>query len=211
MPDSYKLSIVMITVPERFRDFSRLRKKVQAQIDYCAEIHPTLGAVEIVDVVSEKYLNGGPTIGEKRQQGLNMSQGEYVCWLDDDDNIAPNYVETILRLALNGADVLTFNNISRFEGYWCVVQMNLDFKTDEQVFPGIVHRRPYHVCAWKRELLNGVKFPKSNKDEDVDFITEALKVCKTQSKTEAILHEYRRLTESLAEETYQNFEDHDTR
>ena len=203
MPDK-QLSIVMITVPERIDEFKALHKKVKDQIDYCAEVHPSLGEVEIVDVITAKYKDGGPSIGEKRQMGLDQAQGKYVCWLDDDDDIAPNYVETLLRLALSEADVLVFNNLSRFETYWAVVQMNLDFLVDEQMKPGIVHRRPYHVCAWLRDKVKDCRFPSVNVDEDTGFIGQALKVCKTQAKTEAILHEYKRVTKSLAVETWEN-------
>ncbi len=195
------LSVIMITVPERELEFKKLRKKLSDQIDYCEKVHPTLGRVQIVEVLTEKFINGGFSIGKKRGLGLRKSKGKYVCWLDDDDDIAPNYVETLLRLAIADADVLVFNNISRFEDFWAIVQMNLDFLVDEQISPGIVHRRPYHVCGWKRELVQDCVFPDANVDEDTGFIAQALKVCKTQSKTEAVLHEYRRVTKSLALET----------
>lgn len=197
------LSIVMITVPERIKEYSALRKKVEKQVDYCNETHPTLGGVEIVDIISKKFVNGGPPIGEKRTDGLQIAQGKYVCWLDDDDDIAPNYVETLLRLAMADADVLTFNSLTVFNDYWAVVQMNLDFTKDEQMFPGIVHRRPYHVCAWKREKVKDLVFPSTNVDEDTSFVKDALLYCKTQSKTEAILHKYDRTTKSLAVETWE--------
>lgn len=196
------LSIVMITVPERRTVFSYLEHKVAKQIEYCKELHPTLGNAQIVKIISPKVINGGPSIGEKRTMGLQKSQGKYVCWLDDDDDIAPNYVETLLRLAMADADVLTFNSLTVFNDYWAVVQMNLDFTKDEQMFPGIVHRRPYHVCAWKREKVKDLVFPSVNVDEDTSFVKDALLYCKTQSKTEAILHKYDRTTKSLAVETW---------
>jgi len=166
-------------------------------------IHPTLGKVEIVKVNSKKFIDGGPSIGNKRQQGLIRSAGKYVCWLDDDDDIAPNYIETLLRLAyLSDFDVLVFNSLTRFDHYWALVQMNLNFLTDEQMSAGIVHRRPYHVCAFKRSLLEDVAFPDTNVDEDTGFLAQVLPKCKTQNKTEAILHEYKRVTKSLAVETW---------
>jgi len=186
------LSIVMITIPERALQFYRLKAKIMKQIDYCRETHPTLGDVELVIINSKKFTKGGESIGVKRTNGLRLSKGKYVCWLDDDDDISPDYIETLLRLALWNKDVLVFNNISRFDNFWALVQMNLDFKQDEQAFPGIIKRRPYHVCGWRRELLNGISFPDLNWDEDTAFIEQALKVCKTQSKTEAVLHEYNR-------------------
>jgi len=75
------LSIVMITVPERRKEFLKLFTKVNSQIEKCLETHPTLGMVKVVKVNSKKFVQGGPSIGNKRQQGLIRSAGKYVCWL----------------------------------------------------------------------------------------------------------------------------------
>ncbi len=192
------LSIVMATIPERWEQFTRLRDKIQVQIDYCRSTHPALGKVEIVEVNTPTAINGGPSIGKKRQMGLDESKGEYVCWLDDDDDISPDYVETLLRLAMKNRDVLTFSSFSRFDRFWCVVQMSNETPRDEQVRPGIVKRRPWHVCAFKRNLANKVSFPHINWDEDTVFIDSLLPLCKNESHTDAIIHEYNRLTTSYS-------------
>jgi glycosyltransferase involved in cell wall biosynthesis len=197
------LSIVMITVPERAATFQKLRQKVMQQIGECFKIHPTLGTVEIVEVSGDRTDKGGKSIGEKRQEGLNRSIGKYVCWLDDDDNISPDYVETLLRLAYSDPDVLSFNSFAVFDNFWCLIQMNLDYIVDEQAGPGIVHRRPYHVCGFRRSILNQCVFPNANWDEDTGFLAQVWPKCKSQSKTEAILHEYNRLTKSIAWESVQ--------
>lgn len=189
----------MITVPERRREFVYLRGKVLKQIDYCRDVHPTLGGVEVCVVNTPTRNNGGPSIGIKRTLGLKIAKGQYVVWLDDDDDIAPNYVETILRLANKGADVCTFNNVSKFHNYWCVVKMSLDVKHDDQTRPGIVNRRPYHVCGWRRAMIEHLSFPDTNWDEDTGFILQALKLAKTEAHSEAVLHEYRRVSKSYAE------------
>ena len=134
---------------------------------------------------------------------MSISDGKYVCWLDDDDDISPDYIETIVRLGASDADVLTFNNISRFDSFWCIVQMSLSVAKDDQVKPGMIWRRPYHVCAFKRELIKDINFPDANWDEDTGFIKEALKQCHTEKRSEAILHEYKRLTKSIAWESVQ--------
>lgn len=186
------LSIVMITIPERIEAFKKLFHHVQAQIDACHEVHPSLGMAEIVPVVTAKYTHGGPSIGKKRQTGLELARGKYVCWLDDDDWVSPDYVETIIRLAQNDSDILTFNNFSKLEGYWMTVIMRLKYKEDEQPRPGIIKRRPYHVCAFKKKLLTGIEFPDMNWDEDTEFILKALERCKTESHSKSILHQYNR-------------------
>lgn len=202
-PGVLVLSIVMISVPERKKQFNILRKKVQSQIDYCKKVHPTLGYAEIIPVITPKTIHGGPTIGAKRQMGLDKSGALYVCWLDDDDDVSPDYVETILRLAYKGGDVLTFSSICEFDAYWSLVKMNLIYTKDEQSKPGIVFRRPYHVCAFLRQNLEGIKFPDANLDEDTGFISQALPRCKKQSTTDSILHKYSRVTKSLAVESHE--------
>jgi glycosyltransferase involved in cell wall biosynthesis len=197
------LSIVMLSIPERKVAFKHLRSKVQKQIDYCNRSHKTLGGAEIVSVVTPKHSDGGGSIGSKRQLGLLASRGEYVCWLDDDDDISPDYVETLLRLCNKGADVCTFNNISKFETYWMVVKMDFKTKHDQQAKPGIINRRPWHLCPFRRALLQGIQFPDANWDEDTGFIGQALKKCKTHVHTDAILHEYRRIDTSYSENNEQ--------
>ena len=194
------LSIIMLTIPERKRSFRKLKKKVQDQIDYCHLIHPTLGQVEIVEVNTPKVIEGGLSIGKKREKGLRESKGEYVCWLDDDDDISPDYVEQILRLSNKGADVCTFNNISKFDNFWMVVQMNLKTKFDDQAKPGIINRRPYHVCAWRKSMIYDIEFIDGNWDEDTSFIKEALKRAITEVHIDNILHEYKRIEKSIAYE-----------
>lgn len=191
------LSIVMISIPERKKVFRTLYSKVKRQIDYCHKIHPALGDVEVVTVITPRFPQG-PSIGEKRQLGLERSGGRYVCWLDDDDDVSPDYVETLLRLAYEDPDILTFNNLSRFDGFWCVVKMSLGTKEDEQVRPGIVNRRPYHVCGWKRDIAIKAGFEALNKDEDTGFVSRVLPLCSKEQHTESIIHEYKRITKSYA-------------
>jgi len=192
------LSIIMLTVPERKEQFNKIKNKVLKQINYCNEVHPTLGEVEIIEINSPKLLDGGESIGKKRNIGMNQAKGKYVIWLDDDDNISPDYVETLLRLAESNADVLTFNQLCKFENYWMIVKMNLSILEDEQARPGIIERRPYSICAFKKEVVKNIKWIDANINEDVNFINEALKLVKTECNSERILHEYNRETESIA-------------
>lgn len=195
------LSVIMLTVPERKKQFDIIKNKVKSQIDYCHKTHPSLGQIEIVEVNSKKFIQGGKSIGAKRQEGMDKAKGKYVIWLDDDDNISPDYIETLVRMAESDADVLTFNNLSKFENYWMIVEMSLKNEKDEQAHPGFIKRRPYSICAWKKEKVCNVKWIDGNINEDVNFITEALKLVKTECHTNNILHEYNRETISLAVES----------
>ena len=119
------LSVLMPTIPERYEMFSRLRLAVELQIKKTYKIHPVLGMVEIISDQSKKYKDGGPSIGQKRQALLEKAKGDYVCFLDDDESIAPNYVEELLRLCYENPDIGTFSSISKLDNFWCVVIMRL--------------------------------------------------------------------------------------
>ena len=41
----------------------------------------------------------GKGLGDARNQGIDIANGEYVCFIDGDDWIEPKYVETLLRIA----------------------------------------------------------------------------------------------------------------
>lgn len=185
-----KLSILMPTIPQRKKEFTNLLREVRRQINYCRDVHPTIGGVEVVVDSRKKYKDGGPTIGEKRGSLVRRAGGKYVCFLDDDESISPDYVESLLRLCYHGKDVCTFSSFSKFDNYWCVVKMSLTHKTNEQAKPGIIHRRPWHICPVKREYAIKFDFPESNYGEDWQWFEKVLTLCETEAHTEAILHQY---------------------
>lgn len=190
MRGSWMLSILMPTIPERYEMFSRLRFAVKLQIAEVNKVHPVLGMVEIVTDERPKYKDGGPTIGEKRQALLEKARGEYVCFLDDDESVAPNYVEELLRLCYVKPDIGTFSSISKLDNFWCLVVMSLKHAENQQVFPGIVLRRPWHICPVRRDLALKAKFPESNYGEDWVWFESVLKECKTEANTKAVIHQY---------------------
>ena len=50
--------------------------------------------------------NGG--LSDARNAGLNIASGKYVYFLDSDDTIAPNLLETVVPYMEQGADLVTF-------------------------------------------------------------------------------------------------------
>lgn len=184
------LSILTPTIPERKEKFEALKSEVLRQARKCYEIHPTLGIIEFISDNAPTYKNGGPNIGEKRQALLDRAIGEYLCFLDDDEDISPDYIETVLRLCYERKDVGTFNNLSKFDNYWCVVTMSMDNETNEQARPGIIKRRPWHICPVRSFLAKQVKFTASNYGEDWVWFEQVLKECKTEAHVENIIHCY---------------------
>lgn len=184
------LSILTPTIPSRKKQFNKLYYEVHRQIDFCTEFHHTLGIVEMLVDNSRAYLDGGPSIGEKRQNLIDRSYSKYLCFLDDDESIAPNYVETLLRLCQEDKDVCTFRNITKLDNFWCVVDMSIENENEQVQDSEIVYRKPWHVCPVKTEFAKLYKFKNINYGEDWDWFSQVLTHCETEAKTNSLIHGY---------------------
>ena len=80
-----KLSILIPTLKSRF-------KTLKAQVDRI-EYQRQQKPVQLLWLGDNKSI----TIGTKRNLLLDISSGEYICFVDDDDIISDNYIESILK------------------------------------------------------------------------------------------------------------------
>ena len=186
-----KLSILIPTLPQRKKMFNILRKNLTAQIDYVHSTHPSLGQVEILFDSSKKFLKGGLSVGAKRDALKCRATGEYLVFVDDDDMIAQNYLESILRLMESNPDIITFRSLYKSSTYWGIVDMNLNHAENEQMNDStIVKRQPFHVCPIRTSIAQQHSFPDINNAEDWGWMVKVLTDCKTQSHSDQILHQY---------------------
>lgn len=185
------LSILMCTIPDRESMFVRLFNEVQRQCAYMQTVHPSLGRIEVLVDSSPKFLEGGPSIGAKREALVKRAAGKYLCFLDDDEQIAPNYVETLVRLCCKDCDVCTFKNMTKTDTYWTIIDMSLNYHVDDQANPNYTtRRRPWHVCPVKSVYAKMVHFPNTNYGEDAAWMNKVLEFCTTEAKSEAVIHQY---------------------
>jgi hypothetical protein len=185
------LSILIPSIPERHSTFIELYGKLWRQIYHVHTIHPTLGEIEYHLDDSKSFLDGGLSIGKKRESLVNKATGKYLCFLDDDEDIAPNYVETLVRLCHEDKDIVTFRNISKFDTFWMVVDMRLTHTENEQATPEkIVSRLPWHLCPVRSEYAKLYEFENINYGEDFLWMQKVLTHCKTEAHTDKILHQY---------------------
>ena len=186
-----KLSILIPTLPQRKKMFNILRKNLTAQIDFVHSTHHSLGQVEILFDSSKKFLKGGLSVGAKRDALKCRATGEYLVFVDDDDMIAPNYLESILRLMESNPDIITFRSLYKSSTYWGIVDMNLNHAENEQMNDStIVKRQPFHVCPIRTSIAQQHSFPDINNAEDWGWMVKVLTDCKTQSHSDQILHQY---------------------
>ena len=174
-----QLSILTPTIPSRKEQLSKLSEKIAKQSNDLAVEH-----LSFAD-------NRTRTIGAKRQSLLDIARGEYIAFVDDDDDIEPDYVSEILLAIKQGPDVITFEQNSYYNGAFSKVIFGLNNR-DEPFQPnGITLRAPWHVCVWKRELVKTCQFGESNYGEDIIWSRQARARIKTSLHIDKTLCTYR--------------------
>ena len=174
-----ELSILTPTIPSRKEQLSKLSEKIAKQSNNLAVEH-----LSFAD-------NRTRTIGAKRQALLDLARGEYIAFVDDDDDIEPDYVSEILLAIQQGPDVITFEQNSYYNGAFSKVVFGLNNR-DEPFQPnGITLRAPWHVCVWKRELVKTCQFGESNYGEDIIWSRQARARIKTSLHIDKTLCTYR--------------------
>jgi len=186
-----RLSILIPTLPQRKKMFNILHKNLMAQIDFVHTTHPSLGQVEILFDSSKKFLKGGLSVGAKRDALKCRATGDYLVFVDDDDIVAPNYLESVLRLSENNPDIITFRSLYKSSTYWGIVDMNLNHSENEQMNDTtIVKRQPFHVCPIRTTIAQQHSFPDINNAEDWGWMVKVLSNCQKQAHSDQILHQY---------------------
>lgn len=170
----------------------QLLKEIQKQISYMHNTHPALGLIEVLFDDSPSFLDGGRSIGNKRNVLRQKAIGKYSIFLDDDELIAPNYIETIVKLCQEDKDVITFRCLYKDDNYWSLLDMSLDNKVNQQTNPNeIIRRTVWHVCAIKTEYTLKENFnDELNHNEDYTWIEKVMKYLKTESHSNSILLQY---------------------
>jgi len=114
------LSVLMPSIPERSMQAHALWQKIEL----------SAGGAVVSDQVELLMFrdNKKRSIGLKRQALLEQAHGEYICFVDDDDDVQRGYLELICGALRDGqADVLTFDTICVFpDQQQAVVTHSLD-------------------------------------------------------------------------------------
>lgn len=128
----------------------------------------------------------GVSIGEKRNDLLNRATADYITFIDDDDLVAPNYIELVFKAIETKPDVVGMNLIMTTDGQnaersFHTIQCR-EWFDKPYIFQGkkIYFRCPNHLNPVKRELALQVGFPKISMGEDKDYSYRLLPLLKTE-------------------------------
>jgi hypothetical protein len=176
---SPKLSILTSTIPGRECQLAALIEKLEKQIGDSPVEH-------LVFRDNRRRLNGA-----KRQSLVDIARGDYWAFVDDDDDVSDDYVASLLEGIKSGADVITFRQRAIYNGLESEVVFGVN-NADEPFNPGgITLRAPWHVCAWKRDVVNECVFGEMAYNEDTVWCLQARQRIRTAHHIDKTLHTYR--------------------
>jgi hypothetical protein len=173
------LSLLTPTIPGRETQLKALGEKL---------------AVQIGDKPVEWLAfcdNRQRSIGAKRQSLWDIARGTYAAMIDDDDDVSEDYVARLLEATKTGADVITFRQRAIYNGLESEVHFGINNQDGPFNPGGTTLRAPWHVCAWKRERVQGCLFLEANYSEDIAWCLQARKRARTAHHIDEVLHTYR--------------------
>ncbi len=174
-----KLSILILSIPRRLTSFLPiLLQNLLKQ----AEQFPN--QVEILTLIDNKVR----TIGKKRQNLIDIAEGDYLVFIDDDDRVSDNYIEEILKGIDNnpGTDVFVFDSDVQQKGqFWFKAKFSITHvpETWEK-------RKPCHKHVFKGSIARKHKYKDMGWGEDVDWLSRVFEDLRNEVYLDNILYFY---------------------
>lgn len=179
------LSILVCSVHTRYKTFL---PKIQTQLyDQLASLSEAdQQRVEIIILTDNKQM----MLGHKRNVMVEMAQGKYISFVDDDDRIADDYIAELLKATESDTDSIVFTAEVSLNGEPPLpCYYSKDVKRDYNHKDGY-YRIPNHICCIKREVSLKSSFPHLLYGEDAGYGKLLLPYLKTEHKIDKVLYYY---------------------
>jgi glycosyltransferase involved in cell wall biosynthesis len=179
------LSILIPTVNGREEKLEKLLHILEAQ-----QTDDDPDDINDIEIIVDKD-NKEVSIGEKRQRLLESAQGEYVVFIDDDDEVSHDYIRQILKNL--GADAVGFLIDCFYDGKYTgrakASKQYLNWADDVDGYRYV--RTIYHKTPHKRELALQTGFKDIRFGEDYDYCMRLQPLIKTENFIDKVLYFYR--------------------
>ena len=156
------LSILIPTIFDRSESYNDLVNELFRQKTF----YPN--EVEVCTDITAKVRDGGDSIGKKRNRLIRNASGKYIAFIDDDDTVASDYVETLMEAIKTNPDcvslrgVITWNDANpelfehsiKYKG-WSTTNNPIKYE-----------RTPNHLSCIKKDIAKQFKFEEINQGED---------------------------------------------
>ncbi len=176
-----KLSILIPSVPSRRKTFlQRILDQLESQIN--------TNDIEVIVL----YDNKKRTVGEKRNDLLNLARGQFLTFIDDDDRISDDYINKIISTINNNplADCIVFDSICTVDGISQVCKYGIEYSYNYASPPNIWTGRPAHTMVFKSAIAKSIMFPSINFGEDMDWVSRICNQIKNQVRIDSVLYYY---------------------
>lgn len=154
-----RLSILILSIPSR--------------AEYLSNILAILSAQKRDNVELLINSNEG-SVGKKRNQILKKATGDYVCFVDDDDEIADNYIELIMNALKSNPTHCSLKGVYTFNGqtpeFFEHSNIYTEYKTTNNEIK--YERYPNHLNVIRRDLALKATFPDTDFGEDTNWATQ---------------------------------------
>jgi hypothetical protein len=186
--DLIDLSILVCTTNTRYKTFGvAIQDQLWAQYDSLTLDYRN--RIEILILNDNKKM----MLGRKRNALVDLAQGRYVQFIDDDDRIEPDMFRCVLDATAHRnpePDVITFLAAVSINGESPkLCRYSKDFGKDRNTEDGY-ERIPNHICAVKRELAQQVSFPHTVYGEDSGYSKLLLPLLKIEHHIPKVLYHY---------------------
>lgn len=147
--------------------------------------------------------NGG--LSDARNAGIDVCSGRYILFIDSDDYVKNDYVDTLVTIAYGAdADLVISRSVSFYEGELPVRQD--EGKTFEKINKSECYRRMLlqdgiDVSSWaklyRRTIFERIRFSKGRLYEDIDIIDKIIEVSHQIVVTDYAGYYYRQRKDSI--------------
>jgi hypothetical protein len=180
------LSILTPSIPSRIgNSLQKIIEKINNQI----KENNLEKKVEHLILIDNKVR----TVGRKRDNLIQSAIGQFIAFVDDDDDISNDYVLQLTNAikANPDVDVITFKQNCYIENYPKSVAVFSLKNENESYVPGTTFKRkPYHICAWNKNIAQKYRVPSNNISEDIGWVSQLWKEAKTEYFIDKALHAY---------------------
>lgn len=219
-----KLSILIPVTPDRFWMLNNLYNELRRQIEQggytgkglekwdvetprMKDGQPVLSehGSPIIDVFSHSFKHpdiveivldkSSESIGTKRNNLLDKSLGDYVCFIDSDDWVSKDYVKLIMNAIQSSPDCVSLKGVFTTDGENPeIFEHSLKYKSWRTTNNPVKYERTInHLNTVKASIAKQIKFPETNFGEDHHWSMALHKsgMLKTEVYIEEVLYEYR--------------------
>lgn len=179
------LSILVCSVHTRHNTFlPKIQKQLYDQLNALPEEDQE--RVEIIVLIDNKRT----MLGAKRNHMVDMAQGKYIQFVDDDDRISDDFIEQLLGATVHGTDCIVFTaEVSLNGGDPKPCYYSKDNGADFNK-PDAYYRIPNHICCVRKDISIKSSFPNIVCGEDAGYSKVLLPHLKSEYKIDKVLYYY---------------------